>query len=94
MLEAKQPLCYNTHHMPLIKSAKKKLRKDRRITEHNRVIKENLKKLVKTARRQPGAENLSNVFSALDKAAKTHLIHANKASRLKSRLSHLLTPSK
>jgi ribosomal protein S20 len=38
----------------------------------------------------PDADNLKQVSSNLDKAAKTKLIHPNKASRLKSRLSKLL----
>lgn len=80
--------------MPLIKSAKKKLRKDRTRTEHNKQLKDVLKGLIKNARRTPSAENLTKVFSNLDKATKTNLIHINKASRLKSRLSKLLTPSK
>lgn len=77
--------------MPIIKSAKKKMRKDKRITAHNKILKDNLKALIKTMRNTPTAENLTQVFSKLDKAAKTHLIHPNKASRLKSRLAKHLS---
>lgn len=73
--------------MPLIKSAIKKLRKDRKRTLVNKAKKENLKGLIKKARAQKTTESLRSVFSALDKAVKTNLIHKNKASRLKSRLS-------
>ncbi len=73
--------------MPLIKSAKKKLRQDRKRTEHNKILKDRLGGLIKAARRQPSKDTLPPLFSALDKAVKTHLIHANRASRLKSRLS-------
>lgn len=73
--------------MPLIKSAIKKLRKDRVRTAHNKVKKDNLKSLVKKARVSNTPENLQAVYSALDKAAKTNLIHKNKANRLKSRLA-------
>jgi small subunit ribosomal protein S20 len=73
--------------MPIIKSAKKKMRKDKKRTLHNEQIKNNLKRLVKDARRNQSAESLQKVFSALDKAAKIKFIHPNKAARLKSRLS-------
>lgn len=73
--------------MPIIKSAIKKLRKDRVRTARNKKKRDNLKALIKKVRVNQTPENLQAVFSALDKAAKTHLIHKNKASRLKSRLS-------
>lgn len=75
--------------MPLIQSAKKKLRKDIKRTEINALKKQTLKSLIKNMRRTPTADQMSSVASALDKAVKTKLIHKNKASRLKSRLSHL-----
>jgi small subunit ribosomal protein S20 len=73
--------------MPIIQSAKKKMRKDKVRTQKNKVKRETLKTLIKKVRSTNNAENLTAVFSALDKAAKTNLIHPNKASRLKSRLS-------
>lgn len=75
--------------MPVIKSAIKKARKDKARTTRNKRRENALKKLLKTARKSPGAKNLAAVFSALDKAAKVKLIHPNKAARLKSRLSKL-----
>lgn len=81
--------------MPIIKSAKKKLRKDIKRTEINAFKKQTLKSLIKNMRRTPTVEQLSSVASALDKAVKTKLIHKNKASRLKSRLSRLaVAPAK
>ncbi len=77
--------------MPLLKQAKKKMRHDRRITAFNSKKKIALKKMVKQMRKVPSAKNLTPVFSALDKAVKTHLIHKNKANRLKSRLSKTLS---
>ena len=73
--------------MPIIKSAIKKVRKDKVRTDRNRKRETALKALIKKARVQKSAKNLQAVFSALDKAAKVHLIHPNKAARLKSRLS-------
>jgi len=67
------------------------MRKDKVRTKHNLVIKLNLKNLIKKARRQASPESLQEVQKALDKAVKTKLIHANKAARLKSRLSKAAT---
>lgn len=76
--------------MPLLRSSKKKMRRDKRRTEQNDLKKQVMKSLVKTMRRMPDADNMKQVSSFLDKAAKTKLIHPNKASRLKSRLSKLI----
>ncbi len=76
--------------MPIIKSAIKKMRKDKKRTAHNKEIKENIKSLIKQMRRSPSDDLLKKVSQALDKAVKTKYIHLNKASRLKSRLSHLI----
>lgn len=73
--------------MPLIRSAIKKMRKDKIRTQKNAARESVLKKLVKVARKNPTKETLSAAFSALDKAAKVHLIHKNRAARIKSRLS-------
>ena len=73
--------------MPIIKSAKKKMRQDKKRTLINKAKKENIKKLVKAARKTPSKESLQQVFSALDKAVKHNFIHKNQAARLKSRLS-------
>lgn len=73
--------------MPIIQSAKKRMRQERKRTAANKMKKANLRVLLKKARRDKTTENLTSIFSALDKAAKTGLIHKNKASRLKSRLS-------
>ncbi len=80
--------------MPIIKSAKKKMLQDRKRTEHNKILKDNLRGLIKNTRRKPSMENLSEAASALDKAVKTKLIHKNTASRLKSRLAKLTSSSK
>ncbi len=73
--------------MPIIKSAIKKVRKDKTRTARNKKRELNLKSLVKKARVSKTAKDLQAAFSALDKAAKVKLIHPNKAARLKSRLS-------
>lgn len=73
--------------MPIIKSAIKKVRKDKIRTARNKKRELALKAAVKKARVTKSAKDTQAAFSALDKAAKVNLIHKNKASRLKSRLS-------
>lgn len=73
--------------MPIIKSAIKKVRKDKARTERNNKRKTSVKKLLKEARRKPNPKAMSAVFSAMDKAVKVKLIHKNKVARLKSRLA-------
>jgi small subunit ribosomal protein S20 len=82
--------CVNIAPMPLIKSAIKKVRKDKTRTARNKRRDVALHKLLKNTRKNPNSKNLTAVFSALDKAAKINLIHPNKAARLKSRLSKLI----
>lgn len=77
--------------MPIIQSAIKKMRKDKIRTARNKKREVALNNLIKKSRRTPTLANLTAVFSALDKAVKVNLIHKNKASRLKSRLSKLVT---
>lgn len=76
--------------MPLTKRAIKKLRHDRKRTEKREQTEIKLRTLVKNVRKHPTQKTMSQVFSALDKAAKTHIVHPNKASRLKARLAKLL----
>lgn len=75
--------------MPISKSAKKALRRDQRRRKINLKIKIPLKRAIKSARKDPTPKALGKAFSWLDQAVKKNLIHKNKASRLKSRLSSL-----
>jgi len=70
------------------------MRRDKTATARNAEKKQNIKSLIKSMRRTPNAENLKNVYSALDKAVKTNFIHSNKSARLKSRLSKLVSTAK
>lgn len=76
--------------MPIIKSAIKKLRKDRQRTISNKKRMALLKKAIKNAKKKPAAESIKKIVSLVDKAAKRHLIHKNKANRLKSQLAKLV----
>ena len=76
--------------MANLKSSKKDVRRIARRTERNRTAKSRLKTLRKRIGATEGdaAVTVRNEFtSALDKAVKTNLIHANKANRLKSRMA-------
>lgn len=76
--------------MPIIKSAQKKLRQDVKRNEVNARVREQFKKALKLARRDPSKKNVSNAYSLLDVGVKKSVIHKNKAARLKSRLTHAL----
>ena len=87
--------------MPITSSAKKALRQNIRRAKRNVTRKETYKKIVKNFRNliaekntAEAAKQLPAVFQALDKAAKNKVIERNKANRLKSRLSRLLSIKK
>lgn len=79
--------------MPVIKSAKKKLRKDILRTKRNKILKDLFKKAVKSAKKLPSDKTIREAASMLDKAVKNNLIHKNKAARIKSKLSKLVKKS-
>lgn len=76
--------------MPIIKSAKKKLKVDVRRTKTNRVYRNKMREALKEAREKKTKKSLKMAYKALDQAAKKKVIHKNKAARLKSRLVKLL----
>lgn len=78
--------------MPIIKSAKKKARKDKKKTIANaRYIKAYEQVFTKIKKKRGDLKELLNQFySRVDKAAKKHVIHKNKAKRLKSKISLLV----
>jgi small subunit ribosomal protein S20 len=75
--------------MPVIKSAKKKLRQDKKRQLANKKTKNTYKDLLKQTRENPSDTAMQQAFSSLDKAAKKGIIHPNKAARLKAALSQL-----
>ena len=76
--------------MPVTKQAAKKVRQDKRKTIFNSKVKKTMKTAILSFRKNPSSLLLVKVFKAVDRAAKTNVIHKNKASRIKSRLSKLL----
>ena len=82
------------------KSAKKNIRKTARRTLRNQAVLTQLKTLAKQARAAVAAGDADKArgvardyVAAMDKAAKTGIIHANKASRAKSAMAKVLTPA-
>jgi small subunit ribosomal protein S20 len=76
--------------MPVIKSAKKKLRKDRKRELANKNLKILFKKSIKVAEKNPSEANIRKAVKIIDKIAKKNIIHKNKAARLKSKLAKLI----
>jgi ribosomal protein S20 len=73
--------------MPIIKSAKKRVRVARKATARNRKTKRSLKSALKVFSAKPASTAQSKAQSELDKAVKKGVIHKNKAARQKKRLA-------
>ncbi len=76
--------------MPHHKSAKKRMRQNLKRRLHNRYYAKStrtaIKKLRKTHDKEEALAMYPQVASMIDKLVKRHIIHKNKAARLKSRL--------
>jgi small subunit ribosomal protein S20 len=77
--------------MPILSNAKKALRSSAKKASFNRNTKSRLKTALDRVKAQPSVETASGAFSMIDRAIKKHLLHKNKASRLKSQLSKLIS---
>lgn len=80
--------------MPNIKSAAKAMRQSTRRRIRNLAKKDafrkavkNVRKLIAAGKKTEAMEAMKKAMQALDKAAKTRVIHKNTASRKKSRLT-------
>ncbi len=80
--------------MANIRSAEKNIRKTAKRTLANQAVKSRIRTLrkkvlsaVEKGDKDAAKESLSTFSAAVDKAAKTKVIHANTSSRLKSRMS-------
>lgn len=76
--------------MPVIKSAKKKLRQDKKREKRNKLLRTSFKSAVKDAQKSKSAQNILKAIKLTDKAVKKRLIHKNKAARVKSALNKLV----
>jgi ribosomal protein S20 len=73
--------------MPIIKSAKKRVRVAAKAAVRNSKTKRSLKGALRLFGRKTSASSHAGAQSAIDKAAKKGLLHKNKAARLKRQLS-------
>lgn len=73
--------------MPVTVSAKKALRRDRRRAKVNARLRRLLAMAIRKVKQQPTEKRLAAVYRTVDRAAKTGLMHKNKAARLKSRVA-------
>jgi ribosomal protein S20 len=71
--------------MPIIKSAKKRVRTANKAATRNSKTKRNLKEALKVFGKAPSAKLHSSAQSQLDIAVKKGVLHKNKAARLKKR---------
>ncbi len=73
--------------MPIIKSAKKRVKQTQKATVRNAKAKKNLRVSIKGFFKKPSAATKSAAESNLDKAAKKGLVHKNKVARKKAQLA-------
>lgn len=71
--------------MPIIKSAKKRVKVAHKAAVRNSKTKRNLKTALKALGAKPTSTTHAQAQSNIDKAAKKGLIHKNKATRMKKR---------
>ena len=80
--------------MPITVGAIRKQRADVKKTAINLRIKTKFKQSIVNLHKKATKGNLAKAFSLLDRAAKKHTIHPNKASRLKARLAKKIESKK
>ena len=73
--------------MPIIKSAKKRVKTTKKATIRNSRVKKSLRGALKDFTKSTNSKNHSAAQSALDKAAKKGLLHKNKVARKKRQLA-------
>lgn len=73
--------------MPILANAKKALRSSKRKAQQNALVTARMRTALKQLGKTPDAQSLSTVFSRIDKAVKSNIIHKNKAARLKAQAS-------
>ena len=79
--------------MPVTRTAKRALRGSKNKGEVNKLLVKRLEIAVRLAKKAKSEKEIVSAVSLADRAAKKHIIHKNKASRIKSQLSKLI-PSK
>ncbi|MCR5807744.1 MAG: 30S ribosomal protein S20 [Oscillospiraceae bacterium] len=80
--------------MANIKSAKKRVKVIAKKTLRNKIIKSNLKTVLKKADAEPTAESITYAIKRVDQACAKGIMHKNKAARKKSQLQKKLNAAK
>ena len=80
--------------MPVTKTAKRALRSSKKKAIVNRKIFIGIELAIKEAKRTKLKKNIRKAISLIDRAKKKKIIHKNKAARMKSALSKLLSQKK
>jgi small subunit ribosomal protein S20 len=76
--------------MPVIRSAKKKLKVDKKRESANKKARALISLVIKKAQKKPTQESVQKAFQAIDKGIKKDIFHKNKGARIKSRLAKLI----
>ena len=78
--------------MPILKSAKKKMRKDKKRTIKNEKLVKAYQDIFKKIKKGKGdlKKLIQDFYSKVDKVAKKKVIHKNKANRLKAQINKLI----
>lgn len=79
--------------MPVIKSAIKKMRQDKKREKTNDEFRAKLEQSIRNAKKTKSAKAVVEATSLVDRGVKNNLVHKNKAARLKSQLSKLAKPA-
>ena len=80
--------------MPITRSAIKKLRQDVKRQKTNNAVRKATREAIKKFRKNKNEKTLIEAYSAIDRALKKNIFHANKAARLKSSLAKMLDGKK
>lgn len=77
--------------MPVTVTAKRALRSSKRKQVVNKTLMTKLEIAMRKAKKNPTKALISEIESLADRATKKRIIHANKAARIKSRYTKLLS---
>ena len=77
--------------MPVTTTAKRALRGSKNKESINKILMSKLEVAIRTAKKSKTVEKIVKAVSLADRAAKRKVIHKNKAARIKSQLSKLIS---
>lgn len=80
--------------MPVTVTAKRALRSSKRKQVVNKTLMTRLDIAMRKAKKSPTKASVSEVMRLADRASKKRIIHANKAARIKSRFTSLISKKK